>query len=739
MTGSEDINYALISALYASKTNGLYSDVYFPIIKYTIVQLFNRKALNNSPVYYTSQDVIDFIEEKFKIHIPLVVITKSLEKLVQRNINFVELDLMEHGTSFRIRRVWDSHEFDELGERELFFSEGLRGVEEDYKQFLERNGCYDDGVSYLQFISDNTKEVLGYFQNNDTSVIDEKYTTIIFFLEYLHKTPSKKEEFYIADQLFWASIIAGYLRSEKPLVTATEGGTVKEYFLDTAILLGMLNLSSQQREGYAAEIRDIIKASGGVMRVHPMTIEEIKYILSSVEASSAPDPGTDMAEAWTNHKLTITKLASIRLGLTSKLEKLGVQLFPILGPEECKRKARAYVGNKNVEELARERSKSPRLYNQDKFREIHDLFMDDFIRDRRKEMNSLDDIVFVTANRELIAFTKRMHPKENYMISTSQVVLELWMHNVKPADISSCALTETMARCLDQHNVRVRSKIIEVSRFFNENKGNFDPQVYQDFIKKLYQRARNVIMTVGAGSNDLEPSGGLSAQMIVDAVKADKEYADKRLEESESRFDALSDQVRVIDQSNKELSERNKLQESQIDVLTKEKTQLLSQIKAFEEQLDSNEKQAEAERVKRSEVESKVQLYGERDSLYEELEEVSAELAPLEIKRAAAFSNWQPCVLLIGGFVSLACAILIVFLSVIKKEYWMMALVGGCITLTVFFFSRANALKDKLEDRRAKAFCKWEEMDANREYRLLVEKKERIKGRINAINLALKD
>ena len=82
MTGSEDINYALISALYASKTNGLYSDVYFPIIKYTIVQLFNRKALNNSPVYYTSQDVIDFIEEKFKIHIPLVVITKSLEKLV---------------------------------------------------------------------------------------------------------------------------------------------------------------------------------------------------------------------------------------------------------------------------------------------------------------------------------------------------------------------------------------------------------------------------------------------------------------------------------------------------------------------------------------------------------------------------------------------------------------------------------------------------------------------------------
>ena len=43
MADLQDINYALISALYANKTSGLYSDVYFPIIKYTIVQLFNNK------------------------------------------------------------------------------------------------------------------------------------------------------------------------------------------------------------------------------------------------------------------------------------------------------------------------------------------------------------------------------------------------------------------------------------------------------------------------------------------------------------------------------------------------------------------------------------------------------------------------------------------------------------------------------------------------------------------------
>ena len=54
MNGSQDINYALISALYANKDRGLYSDVYFPIIKYTIVQLFNKKAIKDNAAFYTA-------------------------------------------------------------------------------------------------------------------------------------------------------------------------------------------------------------------------------------------------------------------------------------------------------------------------------------------------------------------------------------------------------------------------------------------------------------------------------------------------------------------------------------------------------------------------------------------------------------------------------------------------------------------------------------------------------------
>lgn len=55
--------------------------MYFPIIKNTIVQLFNNKNTTDGKAFYTATDVQDFINERFKIYIPTIVLTKSLEKI----------------------------------------------------------------------------------------------------------------------------------------------------------------------------------------------------------------------------------------------------------------------------------------------------------------------------------------------------------------------------------------------------------------------------------------------------------------------------------------------------------------------------------------------------------------------------------------------------------------------------------------------------------------------------------
>lgn len=729
--GSQDINYALISALYASGTNGLYSDVYFPIIKYTIVQLFNQKFVKEKAQYFTAQDVHDYIWDKFKIHIPIIVIAKSLQKIDATKKDFVELKLMENGNSFLIMNVWDSHEFEELAERENYYTDGLNNIEKEYKEYLQQNGCYDDGVSYLQFIADNADEVLGYFQNNDVSLINEKYVTVVFFLEYLNDSPLKKNEFIIANQLFWASIIAGYLKSEKPPVDAAEDGSKKEYFFDTSILMGLLKLSSPQKEDFATEIRDIINSSGGLMRAHPMTLEEIKSILASVETSACPDPGTDIAEAYINHKLNANQLAKIRLNLSSELKQCGVMMFPIMGPEECRKQSRVYMGKKIVEELARERSKKS---GQDNFREIHDLFMDDYIKERRKEKKGSEDVVFVTSNRDLISFTRNLHPDKCYMMSTDRLVLELWMHNVKPANISSCALTETMVRCLDLHNVRVRKKIIEVSRFFNENKGAFDPQVYQDFIKQLYGRARNVIMTVESNPDNQDTLGELTAQRILDAVKADKEYNDKRLLEYEANKAFLSSQLEEHLQTNKVLVNTNLQSEECIESLNKKNEELTSQISEANKKLVLKESQVNEEKEGRLVAEKKVALLLERDGLKKQLEEIKAELDPLEREREESFTNSKPVWLIAIGVLLILIAIAVVVYAICKEKYGIIACGTISVALGVFFFNRANSLNDKKEKRKEDAFKEWENKEENSKYNLLNEKKRDVLNRIKEID-----
>ncbi len=734
---SQDINYALISALYSSGTKGFYSDVYFPIIKYTIVQLFNQKFIKEQLPYYTSKDVHDFIWDKFKIHIPNIVITKSLQKIDETKKDFVKLQLMENGNSFRIMNVWDSQEFEELAEREEYFTKGLENIEKDYKGFLERNGCYDDGMSFLQFISDNTDEVLGYFQNNDVSLIDEKYATIVFFLEYLNDSPLRKVEFDIANQLFWASIIAGYLKSEKPPVDAAEDGSKKEYFLDTSIILGLLELSSRQKEDFASEIREIIISSGGLMRVHPMTLEEIKTILVSVETSSFPDPGTDIAEACVNHKLNANQIANIRLNIGAKLKKLNVLMFPNMGPEECKQKARTYKGRREVEELARERSKSIKSYSQDNFREIHDLFMDDYIKEKRKGMKTPENVVFVTSNKDLITFTKNLHPEECYMTSTNKIVLDLWMHNVKPADISSCALTETMARCLDQHNVRVRKKIIEVSRFFNENKGNFDPKVYQDFIKQLYSRARNVIMAVERDPDNQEVTMELTAQCILDAVKADKEYYNKRVVENEDRNADLSSQLETHVQDYEHLAILNKHNEECIESLNKKNEELASQITEANKKIASKENQVIEEREGRMTAESIVDLYEEREQLNQELKQIEAELAPLEKERRESFSNSRPCWFIVIGIILILCMVAVVVHAICTEKYGIIGVGAVLAALAIFFFTRANHLNDNKNERMELTFKEWEDKEEHNKYKRLVEERRTILKRLEEIKLTL--
>ena len=663
----EKTNYALISALYSNSDHGLYSDIYFPIIKYALACIFSKRE--ESHPYCSTDEIHKFILDKFGITIPHIVISKSILKIDAQRWGNIKLNVYENGDIFQIQNASFNSDDESIYERERAFSEKIIIIEAKYKEFLEREGSTDDGISFIQFISDNTEDIIGYFEEQDTSKVDEKYATMVFFLQYLNDY--EKDLYQVANQLFWGSIIAGFLKSDKPHVDESEDGIKTEYFLDTSIVMGVLKLSTPQRETYSQEVCDIINAAGGILRVNPMTIDEISYILQSVE-QNGPNPLTDIASACERHKLEANELAQIRLTLSTEVEKKGINVFPPMNPAEKQKIIQHFQGKRITRLLGESRTKRPASYSSNNYREIHDVFMDDYIKERRVKKGNDNHVFFLTANRDLIAFCKTMHPTVDYMKSTGKVILELWMHNTKPVDISGCMLTETMARCLDLHSTRVRNKIAEVSRLYNKTKSDFNADVYKDFIKKLYSRAKHVIQAVEIDPDELVE--GEFGKLIKDAVAADNLVYNKEAAKVRNENAMLTDNIASKDEEIKNkiekvklLTSENEKKQEEIVNITKDRDRLSSELDNKEKERKQIEEEKQKESIAKQKAEKINLLYQRRDELIKLIERTKADILPYEKALEKAFCNWQPIIFYILGGICIICVVVLWILSFVTN------------------------------------------------------------------------
>ena len=723
-------NYAFVSALYASRTKGLYSEMYFPIIKYALAKIFAEKK--GERVYCTADDVSEFIDDKFGIKIPTIVIAKSVCK-IGNNQNF-SLVVYEKGNTFQINGAF--YDEDNIEEKERFFSGKLEEIETKYQEFLTQQGCSDDGVTFVQFIADNTDDILGYFENENKKCVNEKYATLILFLQYVHD--SDKELYSIVHQLFWSSIVVAFLKSDKPLVNDSNNGIKTEYFLDTSIVLGLLELSTSLKQTYSKEVCSIILNSGGLLKVNPMTVEEIKYILEKVE-QNGPNPLTDIYDSYTRRKLIPNDLAKIRLNLDKKLLALQIDVFPNMSPPAVQQVINDYKGKAVTKLLGEMRNNSQSSYFKDNFREIHDVYMDDYIKGRRKEKKLNGNVHFMTDNIDLVNFCHAQHEDTSYMVSTGKVILDLWMHNKQEIDVSDCVLTETMARCLGLHKSNVRYKIMEVARFYNQTKDDFDPQVYKDFISHLYRRAKNVIST----AEQISQSGTIPqsiAKLIKEAVYKDNEVYNNSLalatrknqklqkesEEKEKQIEDIKNAVAnlkdKVDGSNKQIgdleSEKNKLSDS----LQQHKKELQ---KATAELAQSRQEQEDAKR--------KISLFHQKDECLEKKKILEKELEPLKLKRKKAFRNSTSKYYMFGGclcIIFVVVMVIAVFMELLDR--WMISIALAPLSLAIYFYNRKHSLDDRKANREKEAYDNWE--IKNPRYRQLINELQKLDERLKEIN-----
>jgi hypothetical protein len=710
-------NYALITALYSNVNRGFYHDIYLPIISYAINSLHSQKR--GSDEYFTAIQVKDFIISKFGIVIPSVVIARAVLLLQEKKYNKINLNVYEKGNQFQILAIGDDG-LEDIDEKEAFFTKHLAEIESQFKSYVS-DGGYCGGVTFVDFISANQDNILGYFENEDETVVDEKYTTIIFFLRHLRKHDFTL--YKVASQLFWGSILAAFLSSSKPKVCATENnGTSVEYFLDTSIVLGVLCLSSQEKEEIAHNICSLVINSQGILRVHPITIEEVKQIISSVETQPAK-PFSDIAEAIENHNLKVGDLAKIRLGIEKRLEQLHISIFPQLSHRDIQQEISKIKGKDVVKRLADTRWCSPDHRANDNFREIHDIFMDSYVRQREEKLSGNSEVYFVTSNLDLIRFSKEEHQQETNMLSAMDIILRLWMHNSKTIDIEDTILVEAIARCMDAHNLNVRNKIAQVAQVFNQNSEGYDEEVYKDFLRNLYVRARHSIECY----NKIEQTGSspLSFQLIKSAVDKDREHSDEKIRILNRSNTALKNSVVNKDEELKQKSEELKKASETIERQDQE-------IISLNEQVTQVEKENFQKKTQYVDATEQLRLYKERDLLKKQLEYKQSELAPLSAEKQKMEYKCQGGVFWFS-ILFLVLAILIFVLSFfIKNLNKYIAFIPGFISIGMFALNNYEKYNTW---RIQRSFSSW---PSNNKFQLLNSDIKKLTDQINSIEAQIK-
>ena len=502
-------NLALITTLYNSKGADFYKDIYFPLIRYSVMNI--SLEAGEGVKHYDIIGLQDNIKEKAGITIPLQVLRNSLRVLSETEKLPFSVFLYKDGNYFRLIGDWgnDRHEIEKAT---VTLSGQYRRIEIFFQEYLEIEHLTST-KSLLDFFNDNADDVLKYLEEgNAQTIIDQEYVNVIRFIEWLKIY--KKEYYEIVNNLLWGSIVAGFLqRSNIDLAIKTIEKV--DYYLDTSLVMGALGLNSQENVAYAKDLIRIITESGSIPRIHSLTVREIKRILAQVESSQVPKRGSSIEQAWVEKDMQLSDITHIRNNLDKLINAEKISVYPVNDTELDKIETK-YKSNQDVRNLAEQRGS----LTDDKLREIHDIFMRDYVQKINQAKNGFSiekqAAYFVTLNSDLISFSNSGHSYAGAVIHAAKVVMNLWIHSSRSENIKKVALAEIMSRCYALNQTDARQKLKTFYKYYK------DCSLTSDDIKNMYGslvvRSANTISAVDKllenEASDTEEKERISKEII---------------------------------------------------------------------------------------------------------------------------------------------------------------------------------------------------------------------------------
>lgn len=479
----EKVNFALITALYDNVETDLYQEIYFPIIKYAVALLFQK----SNTKYFTIDDVKSEIHTVFKIKIPLVVLKKAV-RAISNTHSEVVISLFNGGNQFKIKQAWNTKYTNSIVDKFTKTERDIELLNKEFNMFMVSQNV-ETQYDFTAFFHNNCFEILGYIDNLDSApIINENYVQLVNFIKILKERSS--ELYNVVINVFWSSIISAFLTREKEWdIKAVD--TVYYYF-DTSLVLALLDLDTEIQREYSRELLNLILNSGYIAKVHPITLKEVDNILNSIEQQGEANPFTSISEAYFRRELSPSKILKIRRNTQKILEKLGIHIE--VTPNETVEDIVQKYETKSITNRLKKHRNNNNIKNG--FREIHDVFMHDFILKKRGVVSVREKVnsYFVSINTDLIHFIKVNYPNViNTMIDPSKVVSTLWISNAKCSNMKEKVLTEVVSRCMVMNDIDVSQKLKIVSRFLSQEDITQNKEEYQEMCNGLTKRSNRYI------------------------------------------------------------------------------------------------------------------------------------------------------------------------------------------------------------------------------------------------------
>lgn len=570
-------SYCFLAAL-TENNNDLYNHVYVPICKRTL-SLYSLKGHTAGK----ASDIQDLIREEYGLNVPVVIvrrlISSVLDSLSKEQTARYNAKVFEHGDSFQL----SDYSFMDL---ESKYKKGQRDVEKlqlSYLNYLRQEQIEDsETLQFADFLDKNKRQVASFFRsgsNIEKNEIDESYLPHVQFLEYLNACDD--ELFRIAEQLYLGTIVASFLESEISLDATFEPNEV--YYLDTPIILRSLDLQKEEDTKPALELLQLIRNTGGTIKVLSVTLDEIADIISTaIDTYDSKTPVTTVNEAC----IRLGKSKSWLIGIQAKIEEhilktLNVEKESI--PEHLLAK---YAKNPDVEALQETRKK--------KGNALHDVAAYMYVRDKRKGYISSyqkGQYWFFSSNRDLLQFNKQRTPASKIaeIAMPDALTSLLWLKDpAKLSDtIKKVGLRELMATTLHEE---IASK--ELIAEFATSISSIEDITAEDYQILLSSVAHQSAKRIAEISDLAIRDKSLAAQAAIDIVEKEK----ARISEHAKMIKKAQDGRRQVEKENSELTDRLKSLEDENTRSKKEHEQTRTELEKLSAQLESVQKRQKTNR-----------------------------------------------------------------------------------------------------------------------------------------------